>query len=106
MRTDHVTFRTEWRLRTSAASPFGRKVRLAVAAIGMTDQLEVIAADTSDPHDDVRQQNPLGKVPVLLLNDGRAIFDSHVIVDFLNDYDGRSLLIPRGGGRYVVQVQQ
>ncbi|MCX5591400.1 glutathione S-transferase family protein [Alcaligenes endophyticus] len=95
---------TGWVLRTSLASPFGRKVRLAAATLELDIRVEV--ADTTDPDDSLRQQNPLGKVPVLLLGDGRALFDSSVIIDFLNEYDGRSRLIPIGEKRHLVLVQQ
>lgn len=95
-----------WCLRTSASSPFGRKVLLAISAIGMTDQLKVEPASASDEHDTLRHQNPLGKMPVLILQDGQPIFDSSVIVDFVNTYDGRSILIPGGQDRYAVLREQ
>jgi len=79
---------------------------MAVAAIGRADQLTVEPADTSDPQDSLRQQNPLGKIPVLLLNDGRTLYDSRVIVEFLNEQDGRSILIPSGEARYTALIQQ
>jgi len=94
------------RLRTSPASPFGRKVRMSAAAIGLADRLKIEPADTADPQDSLRQQNPLGKIPVLLLDDGQALYDSRVIVEFLNDQDGRSILIPSGEGRYAALIQQ
>lgn len=95
-----------WRLRTSATSPFGRKVSMAVAAIGMSNCLKVEPASASDDNDTLRQQNPLGKMPVLILQDGEAIFDSSVIVDYLNEYDGRSILIPAGQNRYIALRDQ
>lgn len=95
-----------WRLRTSPASPFGRKIRMAIAALGLDGHVQVEAADTADPQDSLRAQNPLGKIPILLLEDGTALFDSRVIVDFLNEADGRGVLIPMGPERYTVLVQQ
>lgn len=93
-----------WVLRTSLASPFGRKVRLAAASLGLHIPIEI--ADTSNPDDSLRQQNPLGKVPTLLLANGQVLFDSTVIIDFLNEYDGRARLIPTGARRHSALVQQ
>jgi glutathione S-transferase len=52
-------------LRSSSASPFARKVRIAAIALGLSDRIEVVPADTSDPADSLRAQNPLGKIPTL-----------------------------------------
>lgn len=95
-----------WRLRTSSASPFGRKVRMALAAIDRLHDTEIVAADTSDPLDSLRQENPLGKIPVLLHADVAPLFDSRVIVEYLNEIDGRHILIPSGGARYEVLREQ
>lgn len=84
-------------LRTSAASPFGRKVRMAIDVLGMGTSVRVEPADTSDAADSLRQQNPLGKVPTLVLADGMALFDSRVIVEYLDAVDGRGILIPKTG---------
>jgi glutathione S-transferase len=93
-------------LRTSAASPFGRKVRMAIEVLGLAPQISVVAADTNDPSDTLRQQNPLGKIPTLVLDSGEALFDSRVIVEHLNALDGRDLLIPAGPARLGSLRQQ
>jgi glutathione S-transferase len=62
-------------LRTGNNSPFGRKARI----------------DAADP---IRQQNPLGKVPVLLLDDGAALYDSPVILEYLDHLAGGGRIIP------------
>jgi glutathione S-transferase len=72
-------------LRISATSPYARKVRIAVSVLGLEDRVKVSLADTYDPDDQIRTENPLGKVPTLLLDDGRSIYDSFVILTFLND---------------------
>ncbi|MGX1349649.1 glutathione S-transferase [Bradyrhizobium elkanii] len=89
-------------LRISATSPYARKVRIAVSVLGLEDQVRASLADTYDPADDIRTQNPLGKVPTLLLEDGRAIYDSLVILEFLNDLAGGNAVIPSGGDRINV----
>lgn len=88
-------------LRTSPPSPFGRKVKIAAAEIGMLDRLEVITADTGDVTDPLRQQNPLGKIPVLITDDGESYYDSRVIVDYLDHLSGGKL-IPAGEARFPV----
>ena len=59
-------------LRSAAPSPFGRKVRIALAVLGLND-IKIESADTMDPRDTVRQQNVLGKIPVLISEDGAPI---------------------------------
>jgi glutathione S-transferase len=81
-------------LRSSPSSPFGRKVEIAAWLVGLADEIEVVAADTGDPNDPLRWQNPLGKIPVLILEDATTIFDSRVIVEYLDMRAGGSLLIP------------
>jgi len=81
-------------LRSSAASPFARKVRIAAAVLGLEDRLEIVAADTGDPADSLRRQNPLGKVPALILEGGETIFDSAVIVEYLDWLAGGGGIIP------------
>jgi glutathione S-transferase len=82
-------------LRSSPASPFGRKVRLAIAVLGFDNDVKIEAADTSDVNDNVRKQNPLGKIPVLIAEDGTAYYDSRVILDYLDDRAGGGKIVPR-----------
>ncbi|AOO83550.1 glutathione S-transferase [Bosea vaviloviae] len=87
-------------LRSSPASPFGRKVKIAALELGLMDTIEIIAADTNDPADPLRQQNPLGKIPTLVLEDGTTLFDSRVIVDYLDHLAGGGKIIPAGEARF------
>jgi len=89
-------------LRSTLTSPFGRKVRMAAAVLGVSDRLTLAPADTLDEGDTLRQQNPLGKMPCLLLADGTAIYDSRTIIEFLQEIAGSTQLIPaKGVARYV-----
>lgn len=97
---------TRWILRTSVASPFGRKVRMALAAIDKLSDTTIELADTNDPADTLRQQNPLGKIPILLTGHAPPLFDSRVIVDYIDDADGRHILLSEGIDRYTVLRQQ
>ncbi len=93
-------------LRTSAASPFGRKVRIAAEVAGLADRVRMEPADTNDADDPLRRQNPLGKIPTLLLEDGEPLFDSRVIVEYLNDIAAAPVLVPPGPARIAVLRHQ
>jgi glutathione S-transferase len=84
-------------LRYAPASPFARKVRIAAAVLGLTDDIELQTADPANATDTVRQQNPLGKIPVLIAEDGAAYYDSRVIADYLDQRAGGGRIIPRDG---------
>jgi len=81
-------------LRSAAPSPFGRKVQIALSLLGM-DDVKLEPADTMDPRDSVRGQNPLGKIPVLILDDGATFYDSRVILEYLDYRAGGGKIIPR-----------
>jgi glutathione S-transferase len=88
-------------LRTTDTSPFGRKVRMAVEVLGLTNRVTVTPADPLDENDVLRQQNPLGKMPCLVLPDGSTIYDSGIIIEFLQDVAGTDRLLPlRGPARF------
>jgi glutathione S-transferase len=79
------------KLRSSTTSPFGRKIK--VAALFTGQPLEVLPSDTMDPNDPLRRDNPLGKIPTLILDDGTTVYDSRVIAEYL-DFDA-------GGGKII-----
>ncbi|WP_237477752.1 glutathione S-transferase family protein [Lichenibacterium dinghuense] len=79
-------------LRSAPASPFGRKVKIAAALLGLS--VSVVEADTASPTDSLRRENPLGKIPTLILEDGTTLFDSAVIVAYLDAVAGGNRLIP------------
>jgi glutathione S-transferase len=76
----------------SPASPYTRKVRIVLAEKKIDCDFEV--ADVNPPENPVNALNPLGKVPTLVLDDGTALFDSRVIVEFLDAVSPISRLIP------------
>ena len=82
-------------LRSSPASPFARKVRIAAAVLGLANKIEVRETDLNDPADPIRVQNPLGKIPVLILDDGTIYYDSRVILEVLDHLAGGGCIIPR-----------
>jgi glutathione S-transferase len=82
-------------LRSSPASPYARKVRIAISLLGLAGKIEVRDTDLNDPADSIRAQNPLGKIPALILEDGTAYYDSHVILEYLDYLAGGGRIIPR-----------
>ncbi len=86
-------------LRSSGASPFGRKVRIAAAMLNLDDRIEIVEADTGSPDDTLRRQNPLGKVPALVLENGDVLYDSAVIVEYLDWLAGGGKIIPTEAAR-------
>ena len=81
-------------LRSAAPSPFGRKVQIAISVLGF-DDVKIEPTDTVDPRDKIREQNPLGKIPVLITEDGAAYYDSRVILEYLDYRAGGGKIIPR-----------
>jgi glutathione S-transferase len=82
-------------LRSASASPFVRKVRIAIALLGFDDRIELRETDLNDPADTIRRQNPLGKIPALLLDDGSTLYDSRVILEYLDHLAGGGRIVPR-----------
>src|SRR5262245_21555359 len=82
-------------LRTSPPSPFGRKVILAASLLGLSAEIKIEKADPTDASDTLRMQNPVGKIPILVLEDGSTLFDSRVILEYLDDRAGGGKIIPR-----------
>jgi len=81
-------------LRSSPPSPFGRKVRIALIHLGLADRVEIVATDTSSKSDTIRKQNPLGKIPTLITESGKALYDSRVILDYLDHLTGGGRIVP------------
>jgi glutathione S-transferase len=74
-------------------SPYARKVR--IVALEKHVDVELKEVVLTAPDSPVSQYNPLGKVPVLVLNDGDAIYDSSVIVEYLDNRTPVAHLIPQ-----------
>lgn len=82
-------------LRFSPFSPFVRKVRIAAAILKLDHEITLEAADTLDPNDSLRRQNPLGKIPTLITEEGDVLYDSRVIVEYLDYRAGGGRIVPR-----------
>jgi glutathione S-transferase len=86
-------------LRHSPTSPYVRKVVVAADERGLAGRLSFQATNPWDPADDLPGDNPLGKVPALKLEDGTVLFDSPVIVRYLDTLHDGAPLFPHGGDR-------
>ncbi|MBO9707130.1 MAG: glutathione S-transferase N-terminal domain-containing protein [Caulobacter sp.] len=94
------------RLLYSSMSPFARKVRVAAHELGLTDRLELTVVS---PYTDesLRATNPLSKIPVLITEEGAAIFDSPVICQYLEHRAGVTALTPSSGpARWIALTRQ
>ena len=69
----------------SPTTPFGRKVMVHLIETGRVNDVTVIAVagTPTAPGNMPVDQNPLGKIPALVLDDGTAIYDSRVITRFI-----------------------
>lgn len=80
------------KLYSSLTSPYGRKVRIVLQEKKIPFQLQV--ENPWSPDSTIGDVNPLGKVPVLVLEDGISVFDSRVIVEYLDMLSPVAHLIP------------
>jgi glutathione S-transferase len=87
------------RLHWSPRSPFVRKVMVAAHELGLAERIErqrsVVAM--AAPNAAVMADNPLGKIPTLLLEDGTVLYDSLVICEYLDGLAGGPTLFPPAG---------
>lgn len=84
----------------SPLSPYARKVRVVLAE----KKIECQSVETSPwtPGTHVSQHNPLGQIPVLMLDDDTALYDSRVIVEYLDNVSPVSRLIPEPARQRIV----
>lgn len=80
------------KLLSAPISPFSRKVRIVLAEKHIECEVETV--DVAPVENAVNAHNPLGKIPTLVLDDGTTLYDSRVIVDFLDSASPISRLIP------------
>ena len=77
----------------SPPSPFVRKVTTLIHHVGLNDRIELINVKTTalSVAEEARAANPLGKIPVMILEDGKSMFDSRVITRYLDELAGSKL---------------
>lgn len=88
------------KLRHSHTSPYVRKAMMVAREAGVADRVEAVPTDPWSPASTLPDDNPLGKVPALVADDGSTLFDSRVICAYL-DAEGGGRLTPSGPGRWL-----
>jgi len=80
----------------SPPSPYSAKVRMAAAYAGFA--VDAVVVDTNAQPAELLAANPLGKIPVLLTDEGEAVFDSRAITQYINRMTGNALF-PRNAAK-------
>jgi glutathione S-transferase len=95
---DEPTMKLHW----SPKSPYVRKVVVCAHELGLLPRLEFVrsVAAMLKPNPALMADNPLSKIPTLVLADGRTLFDSAVICEYLNDLGNGGLFPASGGARW------
>ena len=83
-------------LHWSPRSPYVRKVMIALHEMGLQDRVKIVrtVAGGTTPHWELMKVNPVGKIPTLELEDGTAIYDSPVIIEYLDTLHSGPKLYP------------
>jgi len=87
------------KLRFSPASPFVRKVTVVALETGLDARVERVPASVAPtkPNPDIQKDNPLAKVPALVLDNGETLYDSPVICEYLDSLHGGAKMFPAAG---------
>jgi glutathione S-transferase len=89
------------KLRWAPGSPFVRKVMVTAIETGLDRRIEKLETDYAAPDDAFVSDNPLGKIPALILDDGAVLADSPVICAYLDSlHDGVKLIPADGNARW------
>ncbi len=90
------------------ASPFVRKVLVVAAECGIADQIEKeeIALTPVNSHAPLNSENPLGKIPSLLLANNESLYDSRVICEYIDALADGGLFPPNGSARWTALRRQ
>ena len=85
------------KLHWSSRSPFVRKVMIAAHELGLVELIDCVRTPVAmhAPHAGLMVDNPLSKIPTLVLDDGTVLYNSYVILDHLDALAGGGKLIPR-----------
>ncbi len=95
------------RLRHSPTSPYVRLVMVTLHETGLVDRVSLIPTNVWDPATDIAADNPLGKVPALILDDGTVYVESGMICEFLDSlHDGVNLFPAHGPDRWSALRRQ
>ena len=89
------------KLHSNPASPFGRKVKVLAHETGLVERLRVHNVQTTPvgPDSGLVADNPLGKIPCLVLEGGTVLYDSRVICEYLDSLHEGARMFPTEGAR-------
>ncbi|MDH5189299.1 MAG: glutathione S-transferase N-terminal domain-containing protein [Rhodospirillaceae bacterium] len=85
------------KLHYSPTSPYVRKVLVSAIELGISASIELLPTNVWDPNTDIASHNPLGKVPALVTEGSEILYDSPVIIDYLDSLNPDIELIPASG---------
>jgi glutathione S-transferase len=96
------------KLHWSPRSPFVRKVMIVAHERGLIDRLDCVrtVAAMTTPHAELMRDNPLSKIPTIVLDDGTALYDSPVICEHLDALDGQPQLFPLDRKRRILALRR
>jgi glutathione S-transferase len=95
-------------LHWSPRSPFVRKVMVAAHELGLADRLTLrrTVVQMTEPNLDLLPDNPLSRIPTLVLEDGTVLIDSGVICEYLDALAGGGRIIPAAGPERWVELSR
>jgi glutathione S-transferase len=87
------------KLHWSPRSPFVRKVMVLLHETGLTDKVDLVRSVVAmhATNAELMRDNPLNKLPTLVLDDGSALFDSPVVCEYLDTQHGGARMFPANG---------
>ena len=97
------------KLHYSVASPYVRKVMAVAIETGLRERLELLERKMSpvNPSAELNRDNPLGKIPCLVTDDGMVLYDSRVVCEYLDGlHDGPKMFPAAGPARWAALRRQ
>ena len=96
------------KLHWSPRSPFVRKVMIAAHELGLTDRITCVrtVVATTRPHAPLMDENPLSKIPTLVLDDGTVLYDSPVVCEYLDSLHAGPKLIPQHAKERMIALRR
>ena len=96
------------KLHWSPRSPFVRKVMIVAHELGLTDRITCVrtVVATTRPHAPLMEENPLSKIPTLVLDDGTVLYDSPVICEYLDSLHAGRKLVPADGKERMTALRR
>ena len=96
------------KLHWSPRSPFVRKVMIVAHELGLTDRITCVrtVVATTRPHAALMEDNPLSKIPTLVLDDGTVLYNSPVICEYLDSLHAGRKLVPADGKERMTALRR